>query len=163
MEAHVISAASTGEKLDICRQHGADDLINYSTQDLQERVKALTAGNGVDVVFDPVGGYYSEAALRGIAWDGRFLVIGFTAGQIPRIPLNLTLLKGCSIVGVFWGSFAARDPKHNQHNLQTLFGWLQEGTLKPHISAIYPLSRAADALTDLMQRKVTGKAVLLVE
>src|SRR6266487_6557369 len=106
--AHVIAAASTDEKLDVCRQHGADDLINYSTQDLKERVKTLTAGNGVDVVFDPVGGDYSEAALRGIAWNGRFLVIGFTAGDIPRIPLNLPLLKGCSIVGVFWGSFTAR-------------------------------------------------------
>ena len=160
--AHVIAAASTDEKLAVCQQHGANELINYSTTDLKQQVKTLTGGNGVDVVYDPVGGDYSEAALRGIAWNGRFLVIGFTAGEIPRIPLNLALLKGCSIVGVFWGSFAAREPKQNQANLQQLFAWLREGKIKPHISATYPLNRAADALNDLMQRKVTGKAVLLV-
>jgi NADPH2:quinone reductase len=161
--AHVIAAASTDEKLEICRQHGADELINYRTSDLKQQVKTLTGGNGVDVVYDPVGGDYSEAALRGMAWDGRFLVIGFTAGEIPRIPLNLPLLKGCSIVGVFWGSFTAREPQQNQEHLKELFTWLQEGKLKPHISATYPLSQAADALNDLMQRKVTGKAVLLTE
>lgn len=162
MGAKVIAAASTEEKLAVCRQHGADDTINYSTEDLKERIKALTNGQGVDVIVDPVGGSYSEPALRGMAWNGRFLVIGFTAGDIPRIPLNLTLLKGCSIVGVFWGSFAARDPRHNQENLRQLLGWLQEGKLKPRISARYPLERAADALNDIMQRKVTGKAVLVV-
>ncbi|HEU5199312.1 MAG TPA: NADPH:quinone oxidoreductase family protein [Ktedonobacterales bacterium] len=162
MGAHVIAAASTDAKLTICRQHGADELINYSTTDLKQQVKTLTGGNGVDVIYDPVGGDYSEAALRGIAWNGRFLVIGFTAGEIPRIPLNLALLKGCSIVGVFWGSFVAREPQQNQENLEQLFAWLQGGKIKPHISATYPLNRAADALNDLMQRKVTGKAVLLV-
>lgn len=161
--AHVIAAASTNEKLEVCRQHGADELINYRTSDLKQQVKTLTGGNGVDVVYDPVGGDFSEAALRGMAWDGRFLVIGFTAGEIPRIPLNLPLLKGCSIVGVFWGSFTAREPQQNQEHLKELFTWLQEGKLKPHISATYPLSQAADALNDLMQRKVTGKAVLLTE
>jgi len=114
------------------------------------------------VIVDPVGGAYSEPALRGTAWNGRFLVIGFTAGDIPRIPLNLALLKGCSIVGVFWGSFAARDPRHNQENLRELLGWVAAGKLKPRISARYPLERAADALNDILQRKVTGKAVLLV-
>ncbi|HEY7359002.1 MAG TPA: NADPH:quinone oxidoreductase family protein [Ktedonobacterales bacterium] len=160
--ARVIAAASSEEKLAVCRQHGADDAINYSSEDLRERIKALTGGQGVDVVVDPVGGVYSEPALRGMAWNGRFLVIGFTAGEIPRIPLNLALLKGCSIVGVFWGSFAARDPQHNRENLRQLLQWLQEGKLKPRISARYPLERAADALNDIIQRKVTGKAVLVV-
>jgi NADPH2:quinone reductase len=108
MGARVIAAASNEEKLAVCQQHGADDLINYASEDLKQRVKDLTGGSGVDVVYDPVGGDFSEAALRSTAWNGRFLVIGFTTGQIPRIPLNLPLLKGCSIVGVFWGSFAAR-------------------------------------------------------
>jgi len=159
--AEVIAAASTDEKLAVCRQHGAVAAINYSTEDLKERAKELTGGNGVDVVLDPVGGDYAEAALRAIAWEGRFLVVGFTAGEIPRIPLNLTLLKGCSIVGVFWGSFAAREPQRNQANLQELLGWWREGKLKPHISARYPLERAGDALNDIINRKATGKIVLL--
>ena len=159
--ARVIAAASTDEKLAVCKQHGADEVINYTTQDLRERIKELTAGEGVDVVYDPVGGNYSETALRGIAWGGRFLVIGFTAGEIPRIPLNLTLLKGCSIVGVFWGSFTARDPKRNQAHLQELLSWYISGKIKPLISATYPLTRAADALNDMINRKVKGKVVLL--
>jgi NADPH2:quinone reductase len=162
MGAQVIAAASSEEKLAICRQHGADDAINYSTEDLKERLKALTDGQGVDVIVDPVGGSYSEPALRGMAWNGRFLVIGFTSGDIPRIPLNLPLLKGCSIVGVFWGSFAVRDPQRNQENLRDLLGWLQAGKLKPRISAKYPLERAADALNDILQRRVMGKTVLVV-
>lgn len=163
MGAHVIAAASSAEKLAICREHGADELINYSSEDLKERIKTLTAGRGVDVIYDPVGGPYSEAALRGMAWEGRHLVIGFAAGDIPRIPLNLTLLKGCSIVGVFWGSFTARDPQRNQEHLRELVRWFLEGKLRPHISATYPLHRAADALNDMLARKVTGKAVLLTE
>ncbi len=114
MGAHVIAAASSDEKLAVCREHGADQCINYSSEDLKERIKTLTAGKGADVIYDPVGGPYSEAALRGIAWEGRYLVIGFAAGDIPRIPLNLTLLKGCSIVGVFWGTFTSRNPQRNQ-------------------------------------------------
>ncbi len=161
MGAQVIAAASTDEKLEVCKQHGADEVINYATQDLRERIKELTRGEGVDVVYDPVGGNYSEAALRGMAWGGRFLVIGFTAGEIPRIPLNLTLLKGCSIVGVFWGSFTARDPKRNQQHLQELLNWFVTGKIKPLISATYPLERAADALNDMMNRKVKGKVVLV--
>ncbi len=161
MGARVIAAASSDEKLEVCKQHGADELINYSSEDLRERVKELTGGEGVDVVYDPVGGNYSEAALRGMAWGGRFLVIGFTSGEIPRIPLNLTLLKGCSIVGVFWGSFTARDPKRSQEHLQELLTWFETGKIKPLISATYPLSRAADALNDMMNRKVQGKVVLL--
>ena len=160
--ARVIAAASSDEKLAICRQHGADAVINYADEDLKERIHALTARQGVDVIVDPVGGAYSEPALRAMAWNGRFLVIGFTAGDIPRLPLNLPLLKGCSIVGVFWGSFAARDPRHNQENLRQLLGWFTAGKLKPHISGRYPLERAADALNDLLQRKVIGKTVLVV-
>jgi NADPH2:quinone reductase len=161
MGAKVIAAASSAEKLAVCRQHGADAIINYGTEDLRERIDALTDRRGVDVIVDPVGGAYSEPALRGMAWNGRFLVIGFTAGDIPRIPLNLPLLKGCSIVGVFWGSFAARDPKHNRENLRDLLGWFEAGKLKPRISARYPLARAADALNDILQRRVMGKAVLV--
>ena len=163
MGARVIAAASSDEKLEVCKQHGADDVINYTNEDLRERVKTLTGGNGVDVIVDPLGGNYSEPALRSIAWNGRFLVIGFAAGDIPRIPLNLTLLKGCSIVGVFWGSFTEHEPRHNQENLQELLTWLTEGKLKPHISATYPLERAAGALNDVLNRKVKGKVVLLTE
>ena len=159
--ARVIAAASSQEKLDVCREHGADDLINYATEDLKERLKELTNGKGVDVVYDPVGGSYSEVALRNTAWNGRYLVIGFTAGDIPRIPLNLPLLKGCSIVGVFWGAFAGRNPGGNRRNLLELLGWLREGTLKPYISATYPLEGAAQALQEIMDRKVKGKVVLL--
>jgi NADPH2:quinone reductase len=161
MGAHVIAAASTNEKLEICKQYGAEQVINYTTEDLKERVKQLTPGRGVDVVFDPVGGDYSEAALRGMAWGGRFLVIGFTSGEIPRISLNLPLLKTCSIVGVFWGNFVERDARHNQENLQELLTWFAAGKLKPHISATYPLERAADALNDMIQRRVKGKVVLV--
>jgi NADPH:quinone reductase len=163
MGARVIAAASSDEKLAVCKQHGADEVINYSTEDIRERVKVLTEGNGVDVVFDPVGGNYSEPVLRSIAWNGRFLVIGFATGDIPRIPLNLPLLKGCSIVGVFWGSFTEREPKRNQEHLQELLKWLAEGKLKPHISATYPLERAAEALNAMMNRTVKGKVVLLTE
>jgi len=162
MGARVIAAASSDEKLEVCKQHGADEVINYSSEDLRERLKELTSGEGVDVVYDPLGGNYSEAALRGMAWGGRFLVIGFTTGEIPRIPLNLTLLKGCSIVGVFWGSFTARDPKRSQEHLQELLTWFETGKIKPLISATYPLSRAANALNDMMNRKVQGKVVLLI-
>jgi NADPH2:quinone reductase len=162
MGARVIAAASSEDKLAICRQYGAEATINYIREDLKERIKELTSGQGVDVVVDPVGGSYSEPALRGIAWNGRYLVIGFTTGEIPRIPLNLPLLKGCSIVGVFWGSFHAREPQHSQENLRELLGWLQEGKVKPHISARYPLEQAADALNDLIHRRVVGKAVLIV-
>ncbi|HEV2404033.1 MAG TPA: NADPH:quinone oxidoreductase family protein [Ktedonobacterales bacterium] len=162
MGAKVIAAASSDEKLAVCRAYGAEGVINYSREDLKERIKELTGGRGADVVVDPVGGAFSEQALRGIAWNGRFLVIGFTAGEIPRIPLNLTLLKGCSIVGVFWGSFAAREPQRNQANLQQVLEWIASGTLNPHISARYPLERAADALNDIIQRRVIGKSVLVV-
>ena len=162
MGARVIAAASTPEKLEVCRQSGADELVNYSDADWREQIKALTGGNGVDVVYDAVGGGYAEPALRSMAWCGRYLVVGFAAGDIPKIPLNLTLLKGCAIVGVFWGDFARRQPKDNMGNMMQLFAWLAQGQLKPHISAEYPLEQAAQALNDLLQRKATGKVVLVV-
>ena len=157
----VIAAASSDEKLAVCRQHGADEVINYASEDLRERIKEITGGKGIDVIFDPVGGNYSEPALRSMAWKGRFLVVGFAGGEIPRIPLNLMLLKGCSIVGVFWGAFTEREPQRNAENMRELMDWLSRGILKPHISATYPLERAADALYDMLNRKVLGKAVLV--
>ncbi len=161
MGARVIAAASTDAKLQVCRQQGADEVINYVTEDLKTRIKEVSAGNGVDVILDPVGGDYSEAALRGMAWGGRFLVVGFTAGEIPRIPLNLTLLKSCSIVGVFWGPFTIREPKRNREYIQELLAWYEEGKIRPVVSQTYPLLQVADALNDIMNRKVTGKVVLL--
>ena len=161
--ARVIAAASTDDKLAICKQHGADDTINYSNGDLREQINALTNKRGVDVVYDPVGGEYSEAALRSLAWKGRHLVVGFAAGDIPKIPLNLTLLKGASIVGVFWGAFVKNEPAAFAQNMQALFVLLMQGKLRPLISATYPLERAADALNDMMQRRVVGKIVLVTE
>jgi len=161
MGARVIAAASSDEKLEVCKQHGADEVINYSTEHLRDRIKQLTGGKGVDVAFDPLGGDYSEPVLRSMAWGGRFLVIGFASGDIPRIPLNLPLLKVYSIVGVFWGAFMERDPKHGRENIQELITWTNEGKLKPHVSATYSIEQVADALNDLMARKVTGKAVLV--
>ena len=158
--AQVIACASSEEKLAVCRQHGADAAINYATEDLRERLKSLTAGHGVDVVYDPVGGRYTEAALRSLAWRGRLLVVGFAAGEIPKIPLNLALLKGCQIVGVFWGAFTAREPKRNQENLRELMDWVAKGKLKPYVSKRYPMAKAAEALNDMEARKVTGKVVL---
>ncbi|GAB3652807.1 NADPH:quinone oxidoreductase family protein [Ramlibacter alkalitolerans] len=158
--ARVIAAASSDEKLAVCREHGADATINYATQDLRERIKALTDGRGVDVVYDPVGGDLSEPALRSMAWRGRFLVVGFAAGPIPSIPLNLALLKGCSIVGVFWGAFVRAEPRRNEEELRELVGWVREGRLHPRISGVYPLERCAEALQQVMDRKVTGKFVL---
>ena len=158
----VIACASTDDKLAVCRAHGADDTINYATEDVRERIKALTGGKGPDVVYDPVGGPYTEPALRSIAWRGRLLVVGFAAGDIPRIPLNLTLLKGCSIVGVYWGEFTRREPRKFAESIAQLGRWYAEGRLKPHISATFPLERAADALTKLANREVTGKIVLRV-
>ncbi len=160
MGARVIAAASSDEKLAVCREHGADATINYGTQDLRERIKALTDGRGVDVVYDPVGGDLSEPALRSMAWRGRFLVVGFAAGSIPSIPLNLTLLKGCAIVGVFWGAFVRNEPKRNEEELRELVAWVREGRLRPRISGVYPLERCGEALQQVMDRKVTGKFVL---
>ena len=160
MGLRVIAAASSDEKLAVCREHGADEIINYSTEDLKTRAKELTGGAGVDIVYDPVGGDYTEAALRATAWQGRLLVVGFASGPIPKIPLNLTLLKGCDIRGVFWGSFAARDPKANARNLNDLVAMFDAGSIKPYISARYPLEETGAALRSVMDRKAMGKIVI---
>jgi NADPH2:quinone reductase len=160
--ARVIACASTEDKLAVCREHGADATINYAGEDLRERITDLTAGKGVDVVYDAVGGSYTEPALRSLAWRGRLLVVGFATGEIPRIPLNLALLKGCSIVGVFWGDFARREPKLFAESVRRLGDWYREGKLKPHISATFPLEQAAEALKLMAERKVKGKVVLTV-
>jgi NADPH2:quinone reductase len=161
MGARVIAAASSAGKLALCRERGADAGIDYSREDLRERMKALTGGKGADVIYDPVGGDYSETALRSIAWNGRFLVVGFAGNRIPSIPLNLVLLKGCSIVGVFWGEFRRRDGARFQANSEQLVAWLREGKVRPHISARYPLERGAEALRDVQERRVRGKVVVL--
>jgi NADPH2:quinone reductase len=160
MGARVIAATSSDEKLAVCKEKGADELINYSREDLKERTKELTGGQGANVIYDPVGGDFAEAALRATAWEGRYLVIGFTAG-IPRIPLNLVLLKGCQVVGVFWGSFTGREPGKNRANTEELLSWCVSGRIKPHISGRYRLEEVGQALNDMGARKVTGKVVLI--
>ena len=160
MGARVIAAASSDTKLAVCKSNGADELINYASEDLRLRVKAITAGRGVDVVDDPVGGSYSEPALRDMAWNGRFLVVGFAAGDIPKIPLNLALLKGCSIVGVFWGAFTKNEAQKNRRNNEELMRLFVAGKVKPHIHATYPLERAAEALNEVLLKRVSGKVVL---
>jgi NADPH2:quinone reductase len=158
--ARVIACASSADKLEVCRLHGADETINYATEDMREKIKELTAGKGVDVVYDAVGGPYTEPALRSTAWRGRLLVVGFAAGDIPKIPLNLPLLKGCSIMGVFWGDFARREPKAFAASIGQLGKWFREGKLKPHVSQTFPLAQAVDALKLMAGRKVKGKVVL---
>lgn len=158
--ARVIAAASSDEKLAAARAHGADAVINYASGDLREAIKATTEVKGVDVVYDPVGGKHTEAALRSLAWRGRLLVVGFADGTIPQIPANLLLIKGASAVGVFWGDFARREPQANQKMLAELFGWLAQGRLKPHISQRYPLADTPRALEALLARKAVGKLVI---
>jgi NADPH2:quinone reductase len=160
MGARVIAAASTDEKLALCAQYGAAETINYSRVDLKARIRELTDGAGVDVVYDPVGGAYAEPALRATAWNGRYLVIGFAAGDIPRLPLNLPLLRGCSIVGVFWGSFVSRQPEAHRRNVEELTRWWRSGELRPHVSSTYPLEKAADAMRELAERRAQGKVVV---
>ena len=168
MGAHVIAAASTQDKLDVCVEHGADATLLYPSGEMDrdaqrafsEQIKELTGGQGADVIYDPVGGTYAEPALRAINWEGRYLVIGFASGPIPSIPLNLALLKSCQIVGVFWGAFTARDPKGNSENLGELMAMFKAGTIRPHISARYPLEQAADALNLMASRQVKGKVIL---
>jgi len=159
--ARVIAAASTDEKLEVCKAHGADAVINYSREDLREAIKNLTDGKGPDVIYDPVGGEYTEPAFRSIGWRGRYLVVGFANGEIPRLPLNLTLLKGASLLGVFWGEFVKREPKASLAAMRQLMGWLQEGKIKPLVSARYALADTPRALNDMAARKVTGKVVIL--
>jgi NADPH:quinone reductase len=158
--ATVIAAASNAEKLSVCKQNGADHLINYSENDLRQSVKEITQGRGVDVVYDPVGGSFSEKALRDMSWGGRFLVVGFASGEIPKVPLNLPLLKGCSVVGVFWGEFTKREPELNRKNNQELMDLFDQGKISPHIHKVYPLERAGEALNELLQKRVIGKVVL---
>ena len=160
MGARVIAAASTKDKLDVCAANGADELINYSSEDLRARVKEITQGAGVDVIYDPVGGPLSEKALRDMSWRGRFLVVGFAVGEIPKVPLNLALLKGCSIVGVFWGDFTRREPALNEANNQELMRLFEAGKISPHIHKVYPLTQASEALNELLDKKVSGKVVL---
>jgi len=160
MGARVIAAASSDDKLAMTREHGAHETINYATEDLRARIKDLTGGKGVDVIYDPVGGDMAETALRSIAWEGRFLVVGFAAGEIPKLPLNLVLLKGCQVVGVFWGSFAEREPQRNEANLEEMVGWYREGRIRPHIDGTYPLEQSIDALRRIAARQVRGKLVI---
>lgn len=162
MGATVIAAASSEEKLAVCRELGADETINYETEDLRERVKVLTNGKGVDVCYDPVGDRFTEPALRSMAWRGRYLVVGFAAGEIPKIPANLVLLKGCALVGVFWGQFAALEPRESLGNFREILGFIQEGKLSQHLHGTYSLADAPRALRDLLERRVIGKAVVLV-
>ena len=157
----VIAAASSADKLRTCREHGADEAIDYQSEDLRERLKALTGGRGVDVVCDPVGGRFSELALRSTAWRGRFLVVGFAGGEIPKIPLNLALLKGCSIVGVFWGDFLRREPANGERDVHELVALYRAGRIRPLVSARYALEQTADALNALKERKVQGKVIVV--
>ena len=161
MGARVIGAASTDEKLAACRAHGAEATINYASENLRERVAALTEGRGIDVVYDPVGGAYTEAAFRSLAWRGRLLVVGFANGEIPKLPLNLALLKGASVVGVFWGDFTRREPEANRANMRELVAWLADGSLKPHIAARYRLEEGGQAIADVRERRAVGKVLVL--
>lgn len=160
MGCRVIACASSEEKLAFARNLGATDTVDYSKQPLKDALKELTDGKGVDVVYDPVGGDLAEQALRATAWEGRYLVIGFAAGEIPKIPLNLVLLKGCDIRGVFWGEAVRRDPQGHQANMRLLLDWVAEGRLKPHIHAVYPLEDIPIALGELAARKVLGKVIV---
>ena len=161
MGAHVIAAASSDEKLAVCREHGADETIDYTKEDLREAMKRIAGARGVDVVYDPVGGPYSEPAFRSLAWRGRHLVVGFTAGDIPRLPLNLALLKGASLVGVFLGAFLEREPQLARENASELIAWLAAGAIKPHISGRYPLERGVEALREVAERRAMGKVLVI--
>lgn len=158
--ARVIAAASSDDKLAVCTAHGADAVINYHTEDLREAIKRTTDGKGPDVIYDPVGGIYAEPAFRSIAWRGRYLVVGFANGDIPKLAWNLMLLKGASVMGVFWGEFARREPVANLAAMQQLMHWLALGKIRPHVSAHYALADTAMALNDMAARKVTGKIVI---
>jgi NADPH:quinone reductase len=160
--ASVIACASSEDKLAVCKSHGADATINYAAEDLRGRISALTDGRGVDVVYDAVGGPYTEPAFRSLAWRGRLLVVGFAAGEIPKLPLNLALLKGAAAVGVFWGDFAKREPQAFAESVRQLGAWFRAGKLKPHVSETLPLQKAADALKLMAARQVKGKVVLTV-
>ena len=160
MGARVIACASSEEKLDLSETHGADVRVNYKQSDLKFALKDLTNGQGVDVVYDPVGGDLAEAALRATCWYGRFLVIGFASGTIPKMPLNLVMLKSVDILGVFWGEAIVRDPEEHRENMALIMDWVAEGKLKPHLHQSYPLEQAAQAITAIASREAKGKVVL---
>jgi NADPH2:quinone reductase len=160
MGAKVIAAASTDEKLALCKKLGADELINYSESNLKDAIKELTDGKGVDVVYDPVGGDFSEQAIRGMAWNGRFLVIGFASGPIPKIALNLALLKGCSIVGVFWGRFAGEEPEVNLKNIEELWELFGSGKISPVVTDSFPIEQYEEAFNCMMERRARGKVII---
>lgn len=163
MGARVIAAASSADKLEVCRRYGVDAVIDYGQEDLKERVKQVGGAHGIDVIYDPVGGAYSEPALRGIAWKGRFLVVGFAAGDIPRLPLNLVLLKGCDVLGIYWGRSSQVEPERYHAANRELMDLYAAGKLRPLVSVTYPLERAVDALNDLLERRAKGKIVLVTE
>jgi NADPH2:quinone reductase len=160
MGARVIACASSPDKLDLARRHGADLALDYSAEDLKDGLKRLTESRGVDVIYDPVGGDLAEPALRAIAWEGRYLVIGFAGGEIPKIPLNLLLLKGCDVQGVFWGAFVERDPAGHAANMADLLAWVAQGKLSAHVDAVYPLDRTAEALQVIARREAKGKILV---
>jgi len=162
MGARVIACASSADKLAFAREHGADDTIDYSGEDLKFALRALTRERGVDVLYDPVGGAYAELALRAMAWDGRYLVVGFAAGEIPKIPLNLVLLKSCDLRGVAWGAWTERDLAGHRANTAQLLAWEAQGKLRTHVHAVYPLAEAAEALKAIARREVKGKVILKV-
>lgn len=161
MGARVIACAGSAEKLAIAQQHGADHLIDYSKEDIRERVKAITGGRGVDVIYDPVGGEAFDASLRSIAWGGRIIIIGFAAGRVPQIPANIVLVKNIDVIGFYWGSYQAHKPELLRGSFAQLFRWFQEGRLRPHVSHHLSLEQAAEALSLLQQRRSTGKVVLM--
>jgi NADPH2:quinone reductase len=161
MGARVIAAASSDDKLALCRKVGADETVNYSTENLKDRINELTGGKGADVVYDPVGGPYTEPAVRALAWRGRLLIIGFAAGEIPKIPLNLALLKERSLIGVYWGDSTKHDPTGHLANLHQLHEWFAAGRIRPVVSERFPLSAAKDAIASIANRQVKGKIVVL--
>jgi NADPH2:quinone reductase len=160
MGARVIACASAAEKLAFARQHGANETIDYAQEDLKDALRRVTNGNGVDVVYDPVGGPYAEPAVRALAWGGRYLVIGFAAGEIPKIPINLVLLRSSALIGVFWGAWAERNPQAHRANMAEITRWCAEDKLSAHVHAVYPLEKTAEAIKELSNRKVMGKLVL---
>ena len=160
MGAKVIAAASSEEKLALCKQLGADEVINYSEVSLKDAIKELTGGKGVDVVYDPVGGDYAEPAIRGMAWNGRYLVIGFASGPIPKIPLNLTLLKGCSLVGVFWGRFTGEEPAEHLNNIEELWGLFASGKICPVVTDSFNVDDYEKAFNCLIERRARGKVIM---
>jgi len=162
MGARVIACASSDEKIAFAKAHGADEGIDYAKDDLKEALRRVTDGTGPDVIYDPVGGPYAEPALRAIAWEGRYLVIGFAAGEIPKMPLNLVLLKGCDVLGVYWGSFVERNPEGHRANTEQLVAWVADGKLSSHVHAVYPLAEAPAALKAIAARQVMGKVILRI-